>query len=71
MLDSASDEYGKTAKFCHMFDKFFDCLNSHNASKGKKGKQDLETYHHVDDRRFEVILNCHADNGNTLILINY
>ena len=64
MLDSASDEYRETAQFCHMFDKFFDCLNTRNASEGKKKrKQDLEPYRRADDRRFEVLLNCHADNG--------
>ena len=64
MLESASDEYRETAKFCHMFDKFFDCLNTRNASEGKKKrKQDLEPYRRADDRRFEVLLNCHADNG--------
>ena len=65
MLDSASDKYGiETAKFCHMFDKLFDCLNTCNASEGKKKrKQDFEPYCQADDRHVEVVLNCHADNG--------
>ena len=52
MLESSYDE---TAKFCSMFDRFFDCLNTQNASEGKrKRKPDLDPYRSVEDKRFKV-----------------
>ena len=36
------DEFSETEKFCHMFDKFFDCLNTRQVGEGKqKCKPDL------------------------------
>lgn len=50
-----SDDYDQTAKFCYMFDRFFDCLNTRNASEGKKKrKPDLDPYRSVNDKRFDV-----------------
>ena len=35
-------EYEETAKFCLMFDKFFDCMNTRRAREGKeKSKADF------------------------------
>jgi hypothetical protein len=49
-------EYEETAKFCLMFDKFFDCLNTRYAGKGKKSrKPDLDSYRSINDVRFKVI----------------
>lgn len=51
------DEYLETAKFCSMFDCFFDCLNSRNLIEGKtKRKPDLDPYTSADDARFKVCL---------------
>ena len=53
MLESS--DYDETAKFCSMFDHFFDCLNTRNASEGKKKrKPDLDPYRNVEDKRFKV-----------------
>jgi hypothetical protein len=47
-------EYEETAKFCLMFDKFFDCLNTRYAGKGKKSrKPDLDSYRSINDVRFK------------------
>ena len=48
-------DYEETSKFCSMFDRFFDCLNTRNAKEGKqKRKLDLDPYRRVKDKRFEV-----------------
>ena len=49
------DEFTETARFCHMFDKFLDCLNTRRAGEGKeKRKPDLEPYRNIEDGRFTV-----------------
>lgn len=49
----------ETAKFCNMFDRFFDCLNSRNLSEGKKKrKPDLDPYRSINDSRFKVNIHC-------------
>ena len=49
------DEFAETSRFCLMFDKFFDCLNTRRAGEGKeKRKPDLEPYWSVNDVRFTV-----------------
>ena len=49
------DEFTETARFCRMFDKFFDCLNTRRAGEGKeKRKPDLEPYWSDKDVRFTV-----------------
>lgn len=49
------DEFSETAKFCQMFDKFFDCLNTRRGGEGKeKRKPDLEPYRSAKDKRFSV-----------------
>jgi hypothetical protein len=53
MLDNAA-EYEETSKFCCIFDKFFDCLNTRFAGEGKKSrKPDLDAYRSIDDVRFK------------------
>ena len=55
MLGNTTHEYEATAEFCNVFDRFFDCLNTRNASEGKKcRKPDLDPYRSVDDKRFDV-----------------
>lgn len=49
-----NDDYAETAKFCRMFDKFFDCLNTRNAERNRK--PDLDPYRSDKDVRFKVIL---------------
>ena len=50
-----SSDYDETAKFCSMFDRFFDCLNTRNANEGRqKRKPDLDPYRSVEDKRFDV-----------------
>ncbi len=54
MID-VGDEYTETAKFCSMFDRFFDCLNTPFAGEGKhKRKPDLDPYRSEKDVRFNV-----------------
>ena len=49
------DEFEETAKFCLMFDKFFDCLNTRRAGEGKeKRKPDLDPYRSDKDVRLHV-----------------
>ena len=49
------EEFAETFKFCKMFDRFFDCLNTRLAGEGtKKRKPDLEPYSNVDDPRLDV-----------------
>ena len=53
MLENS--EYEETAKFCKMFDRFFDCMNTRDAKEGKqKRKPDLDPYRSVKDKRFDV-----------------
>lgn len=50
-----NDEYTETARFCHMFDRFFDCLNTRHFGEGRnKRKPDLEPYCTINDARLEV-----------------
>lgn len=49
------DEFTETARFCRMFDKFFDCLNTRRIGEGKEErKPDLEPYWSDKDVRFTV-----------------
>ena len=49
------EEYEETSKFCCMFDRFFDCLNTRRAGEGKeKRKPDLDPYRSVNDIRLTV-----------------
>lgn len=51
-------EYEETARFCLMFDKFFDCLNTRYVGEAKKSrKPDLEPYRSINDKIFEVCYN--------------
>ena len=55
MLETGSSDYEETSKFCRMFDRFFDCLNTRDAREGKhKRKPDLDPYRSVEDKRFDV-----------------
>ena len=50
-----NDEYNETARFCHMLDRFFDCLNTHSIGEGwNKRKPDLEPYTSDQDERLNV-----------------
>ena len=52
MGDSDMEE---TIRFVHFFDRFFDCLNVSNLTKGRKSlKKDLYPYRTPDDDRFDV-----------------
>ena len=52
---TGKEEFTETAKFCKMFDRFFDCFNTRRAGEGKeKRKPDLEPYRSVNDVRFAV-----------------
>ena len=45
----------ETERFCRMFDRFFDCLNTRNLTESmKKRKPDLRAYFSEKDSRFEV-----------------
>ena len=45
----------ETQRFCHIFDRFFDCFNVRSYSEGrKKRKPDLLPYRTVNDSRFKV-----------------
>ena len=56
------DEFTETARFCRMFDKFFDCLNTRRAGEGKeKRKPDLEPYWSDKDVRFTVSFKVAGD----------
>ena len=47
----------ETEKFCRMFDRFFDCLNTRNLDEAKfKRKPDLRAYFKPDDSRLKVSL---------------
>ena len=63
------EEFAKTARFCSMFDKFFDCLNTWRIGEGKeKRKPDLEPYWSDRDKRFTVRFanyNICMDNNQT------
>ena len=49
------EEFEETAKFCKMFDKFFNCLNTRRAEEGKqKRKPDLDPYRSDQDIRLYV-----------------
>ena len=46
-----------TAKYCEMFDKFFDCFNVRNTKEYiSKQKTFLKPYTSVDDERFQWLL---------------
>ena len=48
-------EFTETARFCRIFDKFFDCLNTRRIGEGKESrKPDKEPYWSVKDERFTV-----------------
>ena len=50
-----NEEFRETARFCHMFDRFFDCLNTRRAGEGReKRKPDLEPYASDEDSRLIV-----------------
>ena len=50
-----NDEYNETARFCHMLDRFFDCLNTRSIGEGRnKRKPDLEPYTSDQDERLNV-----------------
>ena len=50
-----NEAYEETAKFCLLFDKFFECLNTRRAGEGKeKRKPDLDPYRSIEDTRFTV-----------------
>ena len=52
-----NDDYEETARFCLMFDKFFDCLNTRRAGEGKrKRKPDLDLYRSDKDVRLQVYI---------------
>jgi hypothetical protein len=52
-----NEEHDETARFCHMFNRFFDCMNTCNMHEGKrKRNSDLEPYISIDDDRFQVNL---------------
>ena len=56
---TGKEEFEETSKFCRMFDKFFDCLNTRRAGEGKqKRKPDLDPYRSDKDFRFEVCSWC-------------
>lgn len=45
----------ETAKFCRVFDRFFDCMNTRSLSEGRqKRKPDLEPYRSHKDSRLAV-----------------
>ena len=49
------EEFEETAKFCQIFDKFFDCLNTPRLGEGReKRKPDLEQYRSDKDVSFDV-----------------
>ena len=50
-----NEEFQETVRFCHMFDRFFDCLNTRRAGEGReKRKPDLEPYTSHEDERLSV-----------------
>ena len=52
---TGKSEFTETARFCRMFDKFFDCLNTRRIGEGKEArKPDLEPYWSDKDGRFTV-----------------
>lgn len=58
---TGKEEFEETAKFCKMFDKFFDCLNARQAGEGKqKRKPDLNPYRSKEDRRLLVSTPLHG-----------
>ena len=49
------NEFEETARFCKMFDKFFDCSNTRHSGEGKrKRKPDLNPYRSSKDVRLQV-----------------
>ena len=45
----------ETERFCMMFDRFFDMLNTRAIDEGiRRKKVDLKPYEKVDDERFQV-----------------
>lgn len=45
----------ETERFCRVFDKFFDCMNTRNLEEAKKKrKPDLSGYFSGDDSRLKV-----------------
>ena len=45
----------ETERFCLMFDRFFDMLNTRAIDEGmRRKKPDLKPYEKVDDERFQV-----------------
>lgn len=51
-------EFTETARFCRIFDKFFDCLNTRRIGEGKESrKPDKEPYWSVKDERFTWLEN--------------
>jgi len=45
----------ETERFCLMFDRFFDMLNTRAIDEGlRRKKPDLKAYECLDDERFEV-----------------
>ena len=45
----------ETEKFCRMFNRFFDCLNTRNLFEAtQKRNEDLRAYRYPDDDRLKV-----------------
>lgn len=54
--ENACDTTG-TEKFCRMFDRFFDMLNTRSLTEGRKeNKPDLLPYYSPKDKRFKVVV---------------
>ena len=51
-------EARETAKYCYMFDKYFDCMNSRNTTEAhRKQKPDLARNESEGDNRFDWLVN--------------
>ena len=49
------EEASVTAQFCHMMDRFFDCLNVRNYASGIKSRKPFQMpYRSGDDERLKV-----------------
>ena len=60
-----NSEFKETARFCMMFDKFFDCLNTRRHGEGKeRRKPDLEPYRSGKDVRFTVCVQTQLADNN-------
>lgn len=56
LLLTRKGEVSETAEFCHMMDRFFDCLNVRNYTSGIHDRKPFQLlYRNANDERLQVL----------------